>query len=286
MSEYPEEAELDLADDARSEVESGQAEHYEPRSQPGSTTLGDTARQRRELLGITQEDVAERFHGPSVASLRTIENGQSDSYRAKTLFALDTALAWPTGASMTLLTGRSDRLNGREGWQFINSILDPWSRNTPLNDSALEPWEFDTLVDNLIKHIPDDDAIRYDIPIRSASSIYTLKGDPPVMTRIDRAGEPKAPQSEPREAVSTVSLPRSEKMDAILTLMDDLDIDELEELGNFAINLAKLSRLLKGEWVQEVLDQYGKEGMTRMEAIMQFANKVAKYGETRDDGER
>ena len=76
--------------------------------EPGVDLLATVVRRRRERLGITQDDVATKFDGPSVATMNTIENAQGESYRAKTLFALDRALSWERGTSVQLLEGGGD----------------------------------------------------------------------------------------------------------------------------------------------------------------------------------
>lgn len=85
------------------------------RYRPGPELLGDCARTRRETLRLTQEEVAEKFGGPSVASLRTIENAQAAGYRPRTLAALDSSLAWPAGTALLMLTGDARNITGNSG---------------------------------------------------------------------------------------------------------------------------------------------------------------------------
>src|SRR5688572_18890903 len=66
--------------------------------------LGRAVQRRREVLGVTQEEVA-AAKGPSVATLRNIENAQGDSYRSRTLYALDEALGWHRGMSIAIANG-------------------------------------------------------------------------------------------------------------------------------------------------------------------------------------
>jgi hypothetical protein len=66
--------------------------------------LGDAVRRRRERLGLTQEDVASKG-GPSTATLRSIEAAAAESYRAKTLYALDEALGWIRGTAVAIAEG-------------------------------------------------------------------------------------------------------------------------------------------------------------------------------------
>ncbi|MCP2168107.1 hypothetical protein [Goodfellowiella coeruleoviolacea] len=73
--------------------------------EPGMQLLAEVVRRRRERLGITQEDVAEKYGGPSVASMHTIENGLAKSFRSKTLFSLDNALSWIKGTATCLIEG-------------------------------------------------------------------------------------------------------------------------------------------------------------------------------------
>lgn len=57
---------------------------------------------RRKRLGLTQDGLAERG-GPSVATLRTLENGAAFQPRAGTLRALNDALGWPPASIQRLL---------------------------------------------------------------------------------------------------------------------------------------------------------------------------------------
>lgn len=66
--------------------------------------LGHYAQQRREQLGLTQQEVAARG-GPSTATLRIIESGVEGSYRVKTLRQLDVGLGWAPGSSSAVLRG-------------------------------------------------------------------------------------------------------------------------------------------------------------------------------------
>lgn len=68
--------------------------------------LGAIAKQRRERLGLTQEEVA-GAGGPSTATLRNIESALADSYRAKTLYALDEALGWTRGTAVGIAEGEA-----------------------------------------------------------------------------------------------------------------------------------------------------------------------------------
>ncbi|MEU0467195.1 helix-turn-helix transcriptional regulator [Amycolatopsis sp. NPDC006131] len=131
---------------------------YRPKFQPGVKTLGIVARRRREqILRITQEDVAERFGGPSAAALRRIENGQSDSYRPKTLAALDNALGWPRGASTTLITGDASTLDAA----FVANYAE-WA--TDLRRESISTAEFNEFVYYLIAVVTKEDFKRYGLP--------------------------------------------------------------------------------------------------------------------------
>lgn len=144
-------------------VDASKSKRKEKRHTPGSALLGYATRQRRDILGVTQEEVAEKFDGPSVASLRTIENSQADNYRARTLLSLDAALAWPRGFSMVLLTGELDQLDEEFKYQYQEdfgvNMQDPW---------GLDNASWDSLVNYCINHVDDDNIFRYDMPIRSA----------------------------------------------------------------------------------------------------------------------
>ncbi|MGA6164284.1 helix-turn-helix domain-containing protein [Amycolatopsis magusensis] len=140
-----------------------QPRKYEPKHRPGTTVLGHATQRRRERLKITQEDVAERFGGPSVASLRTIENAQAGNYRAKTLFSLDHALSWPRGTAMALLTGQFDRVSDDDKATFHEEhgidLFDVWGPDDP---------DFDRFVSVVITKLTDDDLEQYNIPVQAA----------------------------------------------------------------------------------------------------------------------
>lgn len=145
-------------------AEESKPEEVELRHSPGSEALGAASQLRRALLGVTQEDVAEKLGGPSVATLRTIENAQADNYRAKTLFSLDGALAWPRGTSVTLLTGDIDRLD--ENFRgYLHEELDAeffeWG-----------PRDFNIFFNHItsLDSLSEELLIRYDIPFSSPKS--------------------------------------------------------------------------------------------------------------------
>lgn len=245
-------------------------DNYEPRFRKGSSTLGEAARRRREVLGITQEEVAERFGGPSVASLRTIENGQSANYRAKTLFSLDAALAWPSGASITLLSGRMDRLrtNWGDGWEPRLDFLkdDPWGGAFRNSGPSLTPWEYDTLVDILVQYVSDNVAKKYDVPIWSASPPQQVQSG--VSERTENESSEEADHSPAPSLMVLLDeemekhpprIHEDERYNKVLLAMASLDADELEELGRFAINMARMTRLM---------DISKKAGRTR--AVQEF----------------
>lgn len=73
-------------------------------TEPGWALLATAVRRRRDRLGITQEEVGARG-GPSTATLRGIESGTGESFRPKTLYALDAALEWERGTSIALVEG-------------------------------------------------------------------------------------------------------------------------------------------------------------------------------------
>ena len=73
--------------------------------------LASYVRERREELGLTQEEVASRG-GPSTATLRLIENNATDSYRQKSLRQLEDALGWTRGSVLAILAGDEPVLHG------------------------------------------------------------------------------------------------------------------------------------------------------------------------------
>jgi transcriptional regulator with XRE-family HTH domain len=245
---------------------------YERRFEPGSSTLGHAARQRRELLGITQEDVAERFYGPSVASLRTIENGQSGSYRAKTLFSLDNALAWPRGASVTLLSGNIDRIDGS---QLEAYQLDTMSRNT--FSIELRPMEFDRLVDRLIRALSDEDALKYDVPFHSATitepraSVDKHVNEEPDISRTGTQTE------------TDTAIDRS-NFDSILAAVASLSAGELEEIGHFAINFARLIRQFNKSTGKLSIGGEEMGGVRLRKHLLKIATEMAQDGEEVESG--
>lgn len=288
MSEYDPLSDDPNGPDDAPDDETESKPEYEARHEPGSSMLGEAARQRREVLGITQEEVAEKFGGPSVASLRTIENGQSDSYRAKTLFSLDAALAWPSGASMALLTGRMDRLSTQfnSGWN-LDFLNDAWGFRT--SGSTLSAWEYDTLVSKLVHNVSDEIAKKYDVPVWSATPPERKQPEVP-------SGTPQDPQSgNSGESPSLMELLEAEyekdpptvhendRYNKVLVAMAFLNEDELEELGNFALNMARLSRILKGDAVQGRIEQWQGQGLERMQAIMKTAQEIADIGKRQGD---
>lgn len=66
--------------------------------------LARYVRERREELGLTQEEVATRG-GPSTATLRLIENAAGAAYKAKSLRQLEDGLGWARGSAIAVLGG-------------------------------------------------------------------------------------------------------------------------------------------------------------------------------------
>ncbi len=62
--------------------------------------------ERRNQIGLTQEDLANRG-GPSTATIRQVETAAQDSYRPRTLFALDASLNWEQGTALRLARGET-----------------------------------------------------------------------------------------------------------------------------------------------------------------------------------
>lgn len=69
--------------------------------------LGEAIRTTRELLELTQDQVAERG-GPSDVTLRGLENGLGKKPNGDTLRKLDIGLGWPRGAAAKILRGAAD----------------------------------------------------------------------------------------------------------------------------------------------------------------------------------
>jgi transcriptional regulator with XRE-family HTH domain len=66
--------------------------------------LARLTRERREELGLTQEDVA-KSGGPSTATIRLIESKGAQSYRPKTYHQLEAALQLRPGSVRSALNG-------------------------------------------------------------------------------------------------------------------------------------------------------------------------------------
>lgn len=72
-------------------------------ARPHKLVLAQHLVQRRDELGISQEDIQE-LGGPSPETIRQWEKGEiPDRPRTKTLEALDTALSWCLGSARTVL---------------------------------------------------------------------------------------------------------------------------------------------------------------------------------------
>jgi predicted nucleotide-binding protein with TIR-like domain len=141
---------------------------YSPRHMAGPKLLGISVRKRREALHLTQEDVAERHSGPSVASMRTIENAQARTYRSKTLFSLDAALAWPRGTAIFLLSGDPDRFTGENGLNHqdlvIERVLSEWIARDRVTAKT-----FDEFVDYIVTAVSNEEMETFDIPVSSVA---------------------------------------------------------------------------------------------------------------------
>lgn len=70
--------------------------------------LGDEVRQRRKLLGLTQADVNARG-GPSVETLRAVENKRAGRLSRQSRRTLERALEWETGSIDAVLEGEAPR---------------------------------------------------------------------------------------------------------------------------------------------------------------------------------
>lgn len=63
--------------------------------------VGDIVRARRELLGLTQDDVP----SASSSTVRKIENGTADRFRRSSIVGYMRALGWPADAMERLTAG-------------------------------------------------------------------------------------------------------------------------------------------------------------------------------------
>ena len=72
-------------------------------------TLGDAVRHRRKELGLTQADVTARG-GPSVETVRAIENNRAGRLGRQSRRALERAIEWDVGSIDAVLEGAAPRL--------------------------------------------------------------------------------------------------------------------------------------------------------------------------------
>lgn len=75
--------------------------HHPGMSPRSRIEVGDAVRARRDLLGLTQDDVP----GVSSSTVRKIENGTADSFRRKSIVGYMRALGWPPDAFERLEAG-------------------------------------------------------------------------------------------------------------------------------------------------------------------------------------
>ncbi len=73
--------------------------------------LGDAVRQRRKELGLTQADEAARG-GPSVETVRAIENNRAGRLGRQSRRALERAIEWDVGTIDAVLEGAAPRVLG------------------------------------------------------------------------------------------------------------------------------------------------------------------------------
>lgn len=71
--------------------------------------LGDEVRKRRKSLGLTQAEVTTRG-GPSVETLRAVENNQTGRLSRQSRRALERAIEWEPGSIDDVLAGATPRL--------------------------------------------------------------------------------------------------------------------------------------------------------------------------------
>lgn len=82
--------------------------------------LGAFVKQRRASeLGLSQSEVTSRG-GPSVPTLRQIENGVAGNFRAQTFAELEKALQWAPGSAQRILQG-GDPTEARSTDSGVNS---------------------------------------------------------------------------------------------------------------------------------------------------------------------
>ena len=217
---------------------------YERKHRPGIKLLGESARLRREILGLTQEDLSEKFGGPSVASLRTIENAQSDKFRAKTLASLDSSLGWPRGTSPLLLTGDTDVLaNNSASWTtggfrhqegVVKKLL------TSASPFGVSHESFDEFVDYIVTAISYEEQEAFDMPVRG----YASSGTPTVEDR-DNSEELNLDASA-REKITQLSQLLRRALNLFTPYMDLLDSSQ-SGLDKVRINAEVLARLAEHE---------------------------------------
>lgn len=75
-------------------------------------TLGDEVRKRRKSLRLTQADVTARG-GPSVETLRAVENNRARRLSSQSRRALERAIEWEPGSINDVVTGAPPRLAGK-----------------------------------------------------------------------------------------------------------------------------------------------------------------------------
>lgn len=66
--------------------------------------LSEAVRERRETLGMTQQDV-QAAGGPAVATMRILEGARQENYRGVILSRLEKALRWTPGSVQRVLGG-------------------------------------------------------------------------------------------------------------------------------------------------------------------------------------
>jgi transcriptional regulator with XRE-family HTH domain len=87
----------------------GRVRHTGHVPEPDRRLLARHVRERRDELGLTQEEAAARG-GPSTATLRLIENAADASYRPKSLRQLEQVLGWAPGSARAILAGGEPEL--------------------------------------------------------------------------------------------------------------------------------------------------------------------------------
>lgn len=97
--------------------------------------LAEAVRKRREELGDTQVDVAQRG-GPSNATLTNIENGRISSLEQATARKLDVGLRWMSGSAKAVWDGLGEAVPLTKVGQLERMIAGVEAARMPADDKA------------------------------------------------------------------------------------------------------------------------------------------------------